>query len=275
SSKGREKVRIKIVFFGHVNSDKSSTTDLLTYKPDRLKSTESVLVPLFDFPMAVEYQWHDHPLQLRSILSDSEPNASSASNPSQGTTTNAPKPTATSPSTSPASNYPSSPSTPSPSSSIHPTTPPATNASPPAPTLPTAAPPVPSFYTYTVPRNRGTSLTKSTTSLSHFQQIPQVDCVYIGHLGCMASAQKPLVKLAYKEVGLPSVEYESSHGIAQNHPVELRSDPTNDDRGGDEMSKLRVQYNERHLNGIEHFSHRHSLRHIAEDEMSKFSCFAC
>ncbi|KAK3024895.1 hypothetical protein RJ639_044032 [Escallonia herrerae] len=146
--------------------------------------------------MAVEYQWHDHPLQLRSILSDSEPNASSASNPSQGTTTNAPKPTATSPSSSPASNYPSSPSTPSthhtpsPSSSIHPTTPPATNARPPTPTLPTAAPPVPSFYTYTVPRNRGTSLTKSTTSLLHFQQIPQVGSCHLSatYVAMMASA---------------------------------------------------------------------------------------
>ncbi|KAK3043430.1 hypothetical protein RJ639_002009 [Escallonia herrerae] len=101
------------------------------------------------------------------------------------------------------------------------------------------------------------------------------DCVYIGHLGCMASAQKPLVKLAYKEVGLPSVEFESSYGIAQNHPIELRSDPTKVDRGGDEMSKLRVQYDEHHLNEIEHFSHQHSLRHIGEHEMSKFSCFAC
>ncbi|KAK3024896.1 hypothetical protein RJ639_044033 [Escallonia herrerae] len=90
----------------------------------------------------------------------------------------------------------------------------------------------------------------------------------------MASAQKPLVKLAYKEVGLPSVEYESSNGIAQNHPIELRSDPTNDDRGGDEMSKLRVQYNE-----LRHRCHVDPLRltlvGVGDDESDEFYCDAC
>ncbi|XAR57399.1 hypothetical protein NMG60_11025531 [Bertholletia excelsa] len=100
------------------------------------------------------------------------------------------------------------------------------------------------------------------------------ECNYMAHLGCLASAPKPLHELAYKEIKISSIDY-------VDHCPEPRTSHENQfDRQiqDEDLAKLRgsCKGESKTETELEHFSHPHALNLTDEHKNVKpMSCRGC